>query len=180
MQVISFVGRSNAGKTTLIEHLIAELRGKGYKVATVKHARDNIEMDMDKEGKDSWRFAQAGSDVVVVGSQYKLVSIKRMDHEPELEEILPLILGTDLALVEGFKRWKIPKIEVHPKGEDLLYPPEELSAIISDEPLKVSAPCFLPSDTKAIADFILQSLMSPDCETHLLVNDKPIPLNHFT
>jgi molybdopterin-guanine dinucleotide biosynthesis protein B len=177
MRVISFVGRSGVGKTTLIEHLIAELGSRGYKVATVKHVVDD--MDMDKPGKDSWRLARAGSDVVVVGSEDRLFLVKKIDHEPNFAEILPFILGVDLVLVEGFRKWKIPKIEVHPQGEDLLCPLEELSAIVSDEPLEVSIPCFSPPETNIIADFILQSLVAEDLEVCLLVNDEPIPLNPF-
>ncbi|MEK7750140.1 MAG: molybdopterin-guanine dinucleotide biosynthesis protein MobB, partial [Planctomycetota bacterium] len=36
--VISIVGRSNSGKTTLIVKLVKELKSRGYKVATIKHS----------------------------------------------------------------------------------------------------------------------------------------------
>jgi molybdopterin-guanine dinucleotide biosynthesis protein B len=177
MQVISFVGKSGVGKTSLIEHLIAELGARGRKVATVKHVVDG--MDMDKPGKDSWRLARAGSDVVVVVSEDKLFLVQKIGHEPNWAEILPFMLGVDLVLVEGFKKWNVPKVEVHHQGEGLLYPPEELSAVVSDEPLKIGIPCFLPSEIECIADFILQSLPAEELEVCLLVNDEPIPLNSF-
>ena len=60
--ILSFVGRSNSGKTTLIERVIPELVRAGYKVATVKHAGHGF--DLDTEGKDSWRHKQAGASSV--------------------------------------------------------------------------------------------------------------------
>jgi len=35
--IISVVGKSDSGKTTLIERIIPELTKRGYRVATVKH-----------------------------------------------------------------------------------------------------------------------------------------------
>ncbi|MFQ6112165.1 MAG: molybdopterin-guanine dinucleotide biosynthesis protein B, partial [Nitrospinota bacterium] len=72
--IICIVGKSEAGKTTLMESLIAELKGRGYSVATVKH--DVHGVDLDQPGKDSWRYAQAGSDAVVLSSPTTLALIK--------------------------------------------------------------------------------------------------------
>ena len=58
--IVSFVGKSNVGKTTLLEKVVAELKRRGYRVATLKH--DTHGFDIDKPGKDTWRMAQAGSD----------------------------------------------------------------------------------------------------------------------
>ena len=110
--IISFVGRSNSGKTTLLESLIGELKQRGHSVATVKHSVHDLELD--HPGKDSWRFAEAGSDAVVLGSPKKVALIKRVDREATLEDLLRLI-GDDyeLILVEGFKDSNTTKIEVH-------------------------------------------------------------------
>ena len=62
--ILSFVGRSNSGKTTLIERVIPELVRAGYKVATVKHAGHGF--DLDTEGKDSWRHKQAGASLSLI------------------------------------------------------------------------------------------------------------------
>jgi len=64
--IVSFVGNSGAGKTTLLEKVVRELKGRGYKVAVIKHSHHDFQID--QEGKDSWRFAQAGSDCVVISS----------------------------------------------------------------------------------------------------------------
>jgi len=155
LPVVSIVGKSKSGKTVLMEHLIAEFKRKGYRVAAVKHSRGGIEMD--HTGKDSWRFAQAGSDAVLVSSPGKLVFIRSLDRDLTVEEILPIIGAEfDLVLVEGFKKSKTPKIEVHRKelGSDLLFSPRELIAIVSDEPLDTSVVQFSWDDAVGVADFI--------------------------
>ena len=165
--VVSIVGKSQSGKTLLMERLIGEFKKRGYKVATVKHSHGD--MEIDHSGKDSWRFSQAGSDAVCVSSPDKLAFIKKLDRELNVEEILSIIGSEfDLILVEGFKKSRIPKIEVHRKelGDDLLCSPEELSAIVTDGSLDtlVADSCKLPvfrwSDTVAIADFIEKSFVS--------------------
>ena len=65
--LLSFVGRSNSGKTTLIERLIQELVLAGYRIATIKHAGHGFELDT--EGKDSWRHKRAGASNVIVLSK---------------------------------------------------------------------------------------------------------------
>jgi molybdopterin-guanine dinucleotide biosynthesis protein B len=153
--VVSIVGKSKSGKTVLMERIIAELKRKGYKVAAVKHSRGGIEMD--HPGKDSWRFAQAGSDAVLVSSPGRLAFIRSLDHDLAVEEILPIVgPGFDLVLVEGFKRSKTPKIEVHRKalGGDLLFSPEELIAVVTDEPLDTNVVQFPWDDAVGVAHFI--------------------------
>jgi molybdopterin-guanine dinucleotide biosynthesis protein B len=143
-----------------MEQLITEFKKRGYKVATLKHSRGG--MEIDQPGKDSWKFAQAGSDAVCVSSPDKLAFIKRLDHDLNIEEIMP-ILGSefDLVLVEGFRKSKIPKIEVHRKelGDDLLCSPEELSAIVTDGSLDIDITQLPCGDTVAIADFIEKNFL---------------------
>jgi molybdopterin molybdotransferase len=153
--IVSIVGKSQSGKTVLMEQLITEFKKRGYKVAALKHSRGGLEID--HPGKDSWRYAQAGSDAVLISSPDKLAFIKNLSHDLGIEEILPIIGPEfDLVLVEGFKKSKIPKIEVHRKnlGDDLLCSPEELSAIVTDEPLDTNIPQLPWGDTAIIADFI--------------------------
>jgi molybdopterin molybdotransferase len=153
--VVSIVGKSQSGKTVLVEQLIAEFKRRGYKVAALKHGRGG--MEIDHPGKDSWRFAQAGSDAVLISSPDKLAFIKNVDHDLDIEEILPTVGPEfDLVLVEGFKKSKIPKIEVHRKGlgDDLLCSPEELSAIVTDGSLDTDIPQLPWGDTVTVADFI--------------------------
>jgi len=155
LPIVSIVGKSRSGKTVLIEQLIAEFKRRGYKVAALKHSRGR--MEIDHPGKDSWRFAKAGSDAVLVSSPGKLAFIKNLDHELNIEEIMPIVgPDFDLVLVEGFRKSKTPKIEVHRKelGDDLLCSPEELSAIVTDGSLDTDIAQLPWGDTVAIADFI--------------------------
>jgi molybdopterin molybdotransferase len=160
--IVSIVGRSESGKTLLVEQLIAEFKRRGYKIAALKHSHCGV-IEVDQPGKDTWKFAQAGSDAVCISSPRKLAFIKKSDHDLRIDEVLPIIgPGFDLVLVEGFKKSKLPKIEVHRKelGNDLLCCPEELSAIVTDGPLDTpladsyQLPILDWADTAAIADFI--------------------------
>jgi len=158
--IVSIVGKSQSGKTVLMEQLIVEFKRRGYKVVTLKHSRGG--MEIDHPGKDSWRYAQAGSDAVLISSPDKLAFIKRLDHDLDIEELLPIIGPEfDLVLVEGFKKSKIPKIEVHKKelGDDLLCSPEELSAIVTDGSLDTDIPQLPWGDTVTVADFIEENFV---------------------
>ena len=153
--VVSIVGKSQSGKTVLMEQLVAEFKRRGYKVAALKHGRGGIEID--QPGKDSWRFAQAGSDAVLVSSPGKLAYIKNLDHELNIEEIMSIIDAEfDIVLVEGFGKSKTPKIEVHRKalGDDLLFSPRELAAIVTDELLGTNITQLSWDDIIGVADFI--------------------------
>ena len=71
--LVTIIGKSGCGKTTLMEKLVVELKSRNYKLATIKH-HSHRGFDIDKPGKDSWRFAQAGSDHVVIASPDKIAS----------------------------------------------------------------------------------------------------------
>jgi molybdopterin molybdotransferase len=165
--IVSIVGRSESGKTMLVEQLIAEFKSRGYKIAALKHSHCGV-IEVDQPGKDTWKFAQAGSDAVCISSPRKLAFIKKSDHDLRIDEVLAIIGPEfDLVLVEGFKKSKLPKIEVHRKelGDDLLCSPGELSAIVTDGVLDTpmadsyKLPAFRWGDTAAIADFIEKNFM---------------------
>jgi molybdopterin-guanine dinucleotide biosynthesis protein MobB len=146
----------------LVEQLIVEFKRRGYKIAALKHSHCGV-IEVDQPGKDTWKFAQAGSDAVCISSPRKLAFIKKSDHDLRIDEVLPIIgPDFDLVLVEGFKKSKLPKIEVHRKelGDDLLCSPEEVSAIVTDGSLDTpladgyKVPILSWADTAGIADFI--------------------------
>lgn len=160
--IVSIVGRSRSGKTLLMEQLIAEFKGRGYRVAALKHSRGGMEVDYP--GKDSWRFTKAGSDAVLVSSPGKLALIKSVEREPEIDEILRTIgPDFDIVLAEGFKRSNLPKIEVHrgDLGGELVCPSDELLAVVTDVQLDAGVARLSMNDTGAIADLIEQSVVRP-------------------
>jgi len=112
---VAFVGRSGSGKTTLLEKLIAELVSRGIKVGSVKH-HSHVGFEIDYEGKDSWRHRQAGSSFVVVASPDQMASIKTLEKELTVEEILAKMDGVDLILVEGYRKSSLPTIELFRSG----------------------------------------------------------------
>ncbi len=176
--IISIVGKSEVGKTTLLEKLIAELKGRGYGVGTIKH--DTHGFEIDKPGKDSWRHAQAGSDAVLISSPEKLALIKRVDRERSLEELLAYMGDVDLVLTEGYKSGDRPKIEVsrQARGQELLCQEEELLALVTDQPFDLDVPQFEHSDVAGLADLIEKEyLMGREKErVSLVVDGRDIPL----
>ncbi len=180
--IISIVGKSKSGKTTLLEGLIAELKQRGYKVAVIKHAGEDFELD--RVGKDSWRLSQAGSSVVAISSATKLAVIRQVEHDQSPQELSRFIgWDYDLILTEGFKQSKAFKIEVHRKeqGGDLLCQPQQLLAIVTDEPLDIDVPQFSKDEIQPLADLIenrLPALRKED-DVDLFVNDAYVPTNLF-
>jgi molybdopterin-guanine dinucleotide biosynthesis protein B len=159
MRIFGLAGWSGSGKTTLMAALIPELVDRGVTVSTLKHAHHAF--DVDQPGKDSWRHRQAGAREVMISSQnrWALMHELRGAPEPTFDELVRRMGAVDLLLVEGFKRYPHPKIEVYRPslGKPLLHPEDPLVvAIASDETLPGLALPWLPlSDASAVATFIL-------------------------
>lgn len=159
--IVSIVGKSDSGKTTLIEKLIAELVHRGYKVATIKH--DVHGFEVDQEGKDSWRHKKAGAHTVVISSPQKLALIRDVDHDADLDELrTKYIRDVDIILSEGFKRNSQPKIEVFRKElhqELLCKKDDNLIAIASNQPFAIGVPCFDINDARGLVDLIEEKFL---------------------
>ena len=181
--IISIVGKSDSGKTTLIEKLVPELTRRGYRVATVKH--DIHGFEVDREGKDSWRHKQAGAHTVVISSPNKVALIRDVAKDLTLDEIRERwIQDVDLILSEGYKKDVQPKIEIFrkEKHKELLCTKEDnLIAIVSDKKFRVGVSCFFLDDIRGVAEFIekkyLQSKREGDVS--LKVDGKKIPMTPF-
>jgi molybdopterin-guanine dinucleotide biosynthesis protein B len=154
--IVSIVGKSDSGKTTLIEKLIPILKAKGYRIATIKH--DVHGFEMDREGKDTYRHFHSGADGVLISSPKKMALIKRVEETPALDELVAQYYpDMDLVITEGFKRLDKPKIEVFRsalRSEPLCTAADNRVALASDVPLEVDCPRFSIDDAEAIADFI--------------------------
>ncbi len=153
--IVSIVGRSKVGKTTLLEKLIPELKRRGYRVATVKH-HSHPGFEIDQPGKDTWRHAQAGSDHVVIAAPDKVASIRRVSREPTLDEVAATIGDVDIVLTEGYKRAGKPQVEVvrAARSETPICELGNLVALVSDVALELGVPLFGLDDAAGLADLL--------------------------
>jgi len=178
--IISIVGKSKSGKTTLIENLIGELKSRGYRVATIKHAPQG--MTFNESDKDSWRHIRAGSEATVISSRDKMVLVKPVASDITLDEIACL-LGEDydIILTEGFRGDNAPKIEVHRREVGSPFGSlRKLMAIVTDEPLETKTRQFSLQDIKGLADFLEEGFIKPQRERiSLYINDAPVSLSAF-
>jgi molybdopterin-guanine dinucleotide biosynthesis protein B len=178
--IISIVGRSKSGKTTLVEKLIAELKSRGYRIATVKHTPMGISTGDDD--KNTERHLKAGSEATVAVSPDRLVMFKPTSGPVSVEDAARL-LGEDydLILAEGFKQGDAPKIEVHRRSVGTpLKGLKRLFAIVTDEPLDSKVRQFGLDDIKGIADLLEEGYIKPNLSRiSLHVNDEEIPLTLF-
>ena len=161
MKLIAIAGYSGSGKTTLIEKVIPTLVMDGYRVALIKHAHH--EFDIDTPGKDSHRHRMAGATEVLVTSskRWALMHELRDAVEPTLEEQLKHLSPCDVVIVEGWKHHDIPKIEVHRKlaGQPLLFVNDKnVIAVATDEPLATTLPQFALEDAEGVAALIVKHL----------------------
>jgi len=159
MRVFGVTGWKNSGKTTLVEALVRELTGRGWRVATVKHAHHDF--DIDKEGTDSFRHRKAGAREVAIvsGRRWALMHELGEEEEPTLEEVLSRLSPADLVLVEGYKRGSHRKIEARRlEAKDrspLTATDPNIAAIAADHPVAGEVvPVFDLDDIGGIADFI--------------------------
>ena len=161
MRIISFVAASsNSGKTTLIEKVISILKGRGLRVAVIKHASAGF--DLDKPGKDSWRFQQAGADTVILSGSGRIALMRKVEHEPAACELAWLAGDVEVVIAEGFKKNVKDKIEVFRQGvsgeRPLSLNDPSFLALVSDKPFDVSIPCFDLNDAAGVADLIVRTI----------------------
>lgn len=152
--VITIVGHSNSGKTTLVEKLIPELKRRGYRVGTIKHTHHGF--SMDQKGKDTYRHRAAGADAVLAASPGQIALVKSISGE-SLDSLLPYFQDMDIVLVEGFKKEKKPKIEVFRSqiNQTPLFPDDDLLvAVVTDYPYSARVPVFQFEDIQAICDLM--------------------------
>ena len=155
--ILCFVGRSNSGKTTLIERLLPELVQAGYRVATIKHAGHGF--DLDTEGKDSWRHKRAGASSVIVLSKGSLAMFSDISDETKIEELRDRFLdrSMDLVIAEGWKSDGYPKIVVvRDQFGEVPVSQDGLLAVVAAKPIDLPVPCLDRDDIPAIAELIMR------------------------
>ncbi|NNG01382.1 MAG: molybdopterin-guanine dinucleotide biosynthesis protein B [Desulfobacteraceae bacterium] len=157
--IICISGFSGSGKTTLIVGLISHLTREGFRVGTIKH--DVHGFNIDQPGKDSYRHKEAGASAAIITSPTRFAMVADTDEDRSPESYLPLMSGLDIVVAEGFKRAKLPKIEVFRpetgKGRACENDPY-LIAMASNASLDTDVPRFPLDATRQIADFIIDRL----------------------
>jgi molybdopterin-guanine dinucleotide biosynthesis protein B len=163
MKIISFIGYSNTGKTTLIEKLVALFNARGLRVAAIKHAHHGF--DMDRPGKDSYRYREAGARQVLIATAQRWALLTETPRPATLEELLTVLAPCDLVLVEGFRsEGAFPRIEVRrtTNTEAPLFPHDpNVIAIAADHPVETKLPVLDLNDVAKIAAFIANRLQLP-------------------
>ena len=175
VNMVCFVGRSGSGKTTLIERLIPELSRRGYRVASIKHAKE-VSWDSDK---DSSRHLAAGSGAVALVSGNRLsVTTLRADSATDADAIYFLGNRYDIILCEGFKYTDAPKILLNPSRVGS--PPDDVNGVIAevtDVPSKEAGNQFGLDNVVGLADFIEKEFLRDfGHEVEVFLNDRQVPL----
>jgi molybdopterin-guanine dinucleotide biosynthesis protein B len=161
VKAIAFIGNSGAGKTTLIEKLIPLLAARGLSVAAVKHAHHGF--DMDRPGKDSFRFRAAGAgQVLIAAAQRWALLTETPGAAAGLETLLARLAPCDLVLIEGFRgEGELPRIEVRRSGSPdpaLFANDPRVIAVACDGPVATRLPVIDLDDAAKIAEFIVTRL----------------------
>jgi molybdopterin-guanine dinucleotide biosynthesis adapter protein len=157
---VSIVGRSSKARTDVIEKLIPRFKSGGYRIAIAKH--DVHGFEIDQEGKSTWRYGQAGSDVVIISNPIKMALIRQTKAELNLTEIEAYVRGTvDVLITDGYLKSDKPKIEVAvgPVSEALLSSVPDLIAVVSNCSREFGVPRFAPNDIGGLADFIISRFL---------------------
>jgi len=159
-RVLGITGWSGSGKTTLLVKLIPLWVTRGLRIATLKHAHHNF--DIDQPGKDSHEHRKAGAGEVIISSSRRWAQMHELRTEPELTlaQLLNRVSPCELIIVEGFKTERHSKLEVFREatGKSPLYPHDpHIVAIATDRSLPDAAiPVVALDDVEAIARLVLE------------------------
>ena len=181
--IVSIVGKSDSGKTTLLVKIVGEIRSRGYRVGSIKH--DTHGFDIDHEGKDSWRHKQAGAAAVIISSPQKVAIVKDSDEDKPMDTLVAQYLqDVDIVFTEGYKRENKPKIEVFRKEmhrERLCQDDDNLIAMATDQHFDLSVPCFDINDVKGLADFVEEQFLKTarNASVSLVMDGRYISLKPF-
>jgi len=155
--IVSFIGRSNSGKTTLIERVIPELVKAGYRVATVKHAGHGF--DLATDGQNSWRHKRAGAGSVVVVSKGSLALFADVSEQLKVEEVRDRFLDAsyDLIIAEGRRSEVYPKIIiVRDHLGEIAYSSDGLLAVVTDKLIDLPVPVLHLDDVAGVAALLIK------------------------
>ena len=160
MKIVGIVGLKNSGKTFFVSEIIKNLKSKNYKIASIKHAHHDFEID--HQNTDSYIHRLSGSSQVIVSSSKRWAKISELENSKEktLNELISELSETDIVIIEGYKSEKHPKIEIIKEGTNryLLQDINNIKAIISDKKINTDLKQFKKNEIDNIVNFILKKL----------------------
>jgi len=177
--IISFIGHSNSGKTTLIEQIVRNLARKGYKVGVLKHTHGAIKAD--KRGTDTDRFRLAGARISSICDDKLLVRFEKASGLSTKAIVQDLTKELDLLIIEGYKKEHFPKVLFSDQLADA-----DLKGIIATvgkkKPASGKVRHFQSSKTSEIVQWLERDIIIPGRKSRQVVievDDKRLPLNDF-
>jgi molybdopterin-guanine dinucleotide biosynthesis adapter protein len=163
--IVSVVGRTNSGKTTLIEKLIPALSARGYRIATIKHHHHG-DFEVDQPGKDSWRHARAGAVATALAGNGRLAIFQRLDAAVSPDDIARLFVEVpDFIVTEGYQQALFPKVEVIRVAqnlEPLCRKEDQLIALVTDGNWELGVPRFGLTAVEELAQFLADRFLTGD------------------
>jgi molybdopterin-guanine dinucleotide biosynthesis protein B len=177
-RIVGVVGWKDAGKTPVVERLVAYLTSRGYTVGTVKHVHEGA--TLQPEAADSVRHLEAGAVTTVALGGDTTVVLTRQDCN--LDEAMARHLALcDYVVVEGFKRAPIPKVIVL-SGDEAVPPDlDGVIAVVGTGRVPQDRPAFTFDEIDKLGKFLFeeQVLRDPVGQTTLFVDGRFVPLNEF-
>lgn len=170
---IALSGFSGTGKTTLAAAVVKNLSER-FAVGCYKHGCHRF--DMDREGKDSFIFREAGAETVMISDPVKKAVISGSSAGEFSES--RIFRACDLLIVEGLKELPLPKllmVDRERKILDLLEQgdiPEVIALVeTGDDPkghdMSFDLPVFQRDDVVTITAFIESRFGAKAAETPL-------------
>lgn len=160
--VVGLAGFSGSGKTTFLEKLIVELKSRGYRLGVIKHTHH----------RENRRQSPTGAAVEVLAAPEGVFLFREYESEPRPEEVLSMIDGVDLILIEGYKNSRWPKLVIFRNGvtERPAIHPEDFLAEISDQSPGSIEPHFDLEDAAGVAGLIERVIL---CKEKSLQGNTP-------
>jgi molybdopterin-guanine dinucleotide biosynthesis adapter protein len=161
--IVGIAGWKKSGKTTLAVRLVEEFTKRGLRVATIKHAHHDFQIDNSDTDSARHRRAGAKETAIVSGKRWAIVHDLENEPEPDFEEVVSWLSPADLIIVEGYKSAPIPKIEARRTASMTKLPLADddpmVFAIAADHDVDESRlPVFTLDDVTGLADLIAQRL----------------------
>jgi molybdopterin-guanine dinucleotide biosynthesis protein MobB len=182
LPVLCIVGRSRPDVAAVIKGLLQELADKDVRVAVI--TQDDKGIPLDSISPDVARFVAAGSETVIVSAPGMVTTLRRMEEEPSLDELVwEMRDDYDLVLVDGFRHSSFPKVEIHHTSEDeeLICHKNELLAIVGDKPAGMDIPTFDDNDFSGLAKLTRERFLVTEAgeDAALFIDGVRLPLALF-